>query len=185
MIRVVQAAVWLLALGISSASSQVVQLPTTHTFSYSGSVWVPDSGSTYLGGVNRSATASRRSLGWHSGGQSIGSSGVVASATIIDLAEMDRQIRRVDIRHDRQAAADQAAQRTEEGKRLVRFARTQFLAGNKSTSRNAYDVAISLLDGRLRNLAIAEYRRVFNLAGVEPVGDLRRDYSGQGGEIVR
>ncbi|KAA1257799.1 hypothetical protein LF1_02890 [Rubripirellula obstinata] len=84
----------------SNASAQVIQLPTVRTFSYSGPVLVPDSGSAYLGGVNRSAVSSQRRGLSRNFGQANAASGAVVSATIIDLDEMDRQIRRADIQRD-------------------------------------------------------------------------------------
>lgn len=78
------------------ALAQVVQLPATQTFGYSGSVTVPDSGQAYLGGVarQRSGSASAgvgpstsRAIGNASGGTS-----VVVSASIIDLQAMDAAI---------------------------------------------------------------------------------------------
>ena len=70
----------------------VVQLPSFHTFSFSGSVLVPDGGTTSLGGVKRSASGYNH-RGWNRGYGSVNSnSNASISARIIDLAEMDRQI---------------------------------------------------------------------------------------------
>ena len=91
----------LLATGLSicfisseTAFSQIVQLPSTGTFSLQTSVLAPDSGSAYLGGNLRNASGSR-SLG--PGSIATGSSGTSASAkvraTIIDLNELDIMIR--------------------------------------------------------------------------------------------
>ena len=91
----------LLAAGLSicfisseTAFSQIVQLPSTGTFSLQTSVLAPDSGSAYLGGNLRNASGSR-SLG--PGSIATGSSGTSASAkvraTIIDLNELDIMIR--------------------------------------------------------------------------------------------
>lgn len=167
----IQIAAVVVMLGIGNASAQVVQLPSFRTFSYSGSVLVPDSGSAYLGGVNRSAISSqRRGFGGRGFGRSLGqsssASSAVVSATIIDLDEMDREIRSADIsagiHRDAVLRAAMAAKAQEEGKQLVRFARHQYRAGKLSSSRNAYQVAISVLDGQLKQLAIAEYRLRMN-----------------------
>ena len=53
---------------------------------------------------------------------------------------------------------------TEEGKSLVRFARTQYREGNKAASFDTYRMAIQVLQGRLRELATVEFRRVFGTA---------------------
>ncbi|WP_160148045.1 hypothetical protein [Rubripirellula obstinata] len=45
---------------------------------------------------------------------------------------------------------------------MVRFARQQYRAGKLSSSRSAYQVAITVLTGRLKQLAVAEYQRVFD-----------------------
>lgn len=176
----------------------VVQLPSFHTFSYGGSVLVPDGGSTLLGGVKRSATGYNR-RGWNRAyGSANSTSNAVVSARIIDLAEMDRQIlggspeeflRRMRIQEQQtmathkptgvldrtRAMAEQHApatgltqtrplSRTEEGKALVRFARQEYREGRKSSAIQAYGMAINQLDGRLKTLAIAEFRRVFGTA---------------------
>ncbi len=86
---------WLLAWP-TTASAQVVQLPTTGSFSLSTSVAVPDSGGVYLGG-NASSRAGSSSRGMGLGTSAIGSSttggGVSVHATVIDLDELDRMIR--------------------------------------------------------------------------------------------
>ena len=166
----------------------VVQLPSFHTFSYGGSVLVPDGGTTSLGGVKRSATGYNR-RGWNRGYGSVNStSNLSVSARIIDLAEMDRQIlggspaefvRRMRVQekeaiatHSPVAVVGRQTQiiqkskspmlsRTEEGKALVRFARQEYREGRKSSSIQAYGMAINQLDGRLKTLAIAEFRRAF------------------------
>jgi len=76
------------------AFSQIVQLPSTGTFSLQTSVLAPDSGSAYLGGNQRSA-AGNGSLGpgsQASGGTTTSASAMVR-ATIIDLNELDIMIR--------------------------------------------------------------------------------------------
>ena len=154
----------------------VVQLPSFHTFSFSGSVLVPDGGTTSLGGVKRSASGYNH-RGWNRGYGSVNSnSNASISARIIDLAEMDRQIlggspqdflrrmrmqdRELD-KHGAGGAAPPPLSRTEEGKALVRFARKEYREGRKSSSIQAYGMAIGKLDGRLKTLAEAEFRRVF------------------------
>jgi hypothetical protein len=175
----------------------VVQLPSFHTFSYGGSVLVPDGGTTSLGGVKRSATGYNH-RGWNRGyGSANSTSNASVSARIIDLAEMDRQIlggspeeflrrmraqerqamavgqplgaTRESLATVRQAEATGAPttrslSRTEEGKALVRFARQEYREGRKSSSIHAYGMAINQLDGRLKTLAVAEFRRVFGTA---------------------
>ena len=77
-----------------TALSQIVQLPSTSTFSLQTSVMAPDSGSTNLGGIRRNAVGSQ-SLGPGSlaSGASKSSSGASVHATIIDLNELDLMIR--------------------------------------------------------------------------------------------
>ncbi|MCP4942122.1 MAG: hypothetical protein GY924_09125 [Planctomycetaceae bacterium] len=181
----------------------VVQLPSFHTFSYRGSVLVPDGGTTSLGGVKRSATGYNH-RGWNRGYGSVNStSNASVSARIIDLAEMDRQIlggspqeflRRMRAEEQQaiatglpvattgrqtQATRSPAAStlsRTEEGKALVRFARQEYREGRKSSSIQAYGMAINQLDGRLKTLAVAEFRRVFGTAAEQllQLSSLRR-----------
>lgn len=181
----------------------VVQLPSFHTFSYGGSVLVPDGGTTSLGGVKRSA-AGYNQRGWNRGYGSVNStSNASVSARIIDLAEMDRQIlggspeeflRRKRTQeqqtnavglplgaigrqtHASQMPKSSALSRTEEGKALVRFARQQYREGRKSSSIQAYGMAINQLDGRLKSLAVDEFRRVFGTAAEQllQVSSLRR-----------
>ncbi len=188
----------------------VVQLPSFHTFSYRGSVLVPDGGTTSLGGVKRSATGYNH-RGWNRGYGSVNStSNASVSARIIDLAEMDRRIlggtpkeflRRVRAQEQQAipaglpleatrlplTAAGQRTQtmrsqtaaalsRTDEGKALVRFARQEYREGRKSSSIQAYGMAINQLDGRLKTLAVAEFRRVFGTAAEQllQLSSLRR-----------
>ncbi|MGI9442732.1 MAG: hypothetical protein ACR2N1_09715 [Rubripirellula sp.] len=174
----------------------VVQLPSFHTFSYRGSVLVPDGGTTSLGGVKRSATGYNH-RGWNRGYGSVNStSNASVSARIIDLAEMDRQIlggspqeflRRMRAEEQHAIAAglpvgttarqtQATLSRTEEGKALVRFARQEYREGRKSSSIQAYGMAINQLDGRLKTLAVAEFRRVFGTAAEQllQLSSLRR-----------
>lgn len=154
------------------ALAQVVQLPSVHTFSYSGSVLVPDSGSASLGGRSSSASGTQSRLGSRARGSELGASGTSVHATIIDLDAMDRRILGDD---PRQRRADQTSlrrtqssvNRTEEGKQLVRFARAQFRSGNTSSAFDAYRMAIDILPNDLRILAITEMRRVFPVNAVQ------------------
>lgn len=156
-----------------NAIPSVVQLPSFQTFSYSGTVVVPDSGSTYLGGVKRSATGiNRRGLS-HGFGSAQGVGQASVTATIIDHHEIDRRLRgskpqdflpaRTLTRPPLRAAdLRRPSDPTEEGKALVRFARAQYLRGNESDSFDTYQMAIGVLSGRLKELAKAEFRRVFS-----------------------
>ena len=170
------AIVAVLGLDSSPAKAQlpsVVQLPSFQTFSYSGSVMVPDGGTASLGGVRRSASSySRRGL---SRGSSFSHSFPQASisATIIDNSEIDRQILGASpkefVRQGQQrAAALNARPRVlapaEEGKSLVRYARKQYQQGSESSAFDAYLMAINVLDGRLKELATVEFRRLFGAA---------------------
>ena len=70
-----------------------VQLPTFHFFTVQTTVSVPDSGGTYLGGINRAVDSSRtRGLGSRgsASGRSVG--GMSVHATIHDLASMDEAL---------------------------------------------------------------------------------------------
>lgn len=154
----------------------VVQLPSFQTFSYSGSVMVPDAGTASLGSVGRSASGYNRRGMNRSRGLSNAFPQATVTATIIDNAEIDRQILggtpEEFVRRGRQGGQNAAAvanrpkvlEPTEEGKALVRFARSQYQKGNESTSFEAYLMAIRVLDGRLKDLATVEFRRVFGSA---------------------
>ncbi|GAA5510110.1 hypothetical protein [Novipirellula caenicola] len=156
-----------------TATAQTVQLPSIETFSYSGSVLVPDRGTTYLGG-NRSASFGSNRNGLHHGfGSSQSISQATASATIIDLAEMDRQILggtpEQFLTRERERERSAAAPPTNRdpdyhGKALVRHARTQYRQGNMSSAFAAYQQAIAVLSPHLKNLATAEFKRVFGTA---------------------
>ncbi len=150
--------------GANVNAQSVIQLPSFQQFSYSGSVLVPDRGSAYLGGVKRSASGqSQRGLN-RTAGRTISNSGASVTATIIDLQQIDRQIladgRRPNVARQRSASRP-VVDRTEEGKSLVRFARRQYKQGDKSGAHQAYQMAIEILDGRLQQLAIAEFRRLY------------------------
>lgn len=148
----------------TAQAPSVIQLPSFSTFSYSGSVMVPDSGAGYLGGVNRASSVnSRRGLNRRAS-QSLGNSAAVVRPRIIDLQAMDRHILGGDPKEflaKQTTAKAKTSVRIEEGKSLVRFARRRYTAGDKSAARSAYLLAIDILDGRLRQLAIAEYRRLY------------------------
>jgi hypothetical protein len=81
---------------LNSTDAQVVQLPTMGGFSYSGSVLVPDQGSISLGG-NSTTLSSSQQFGPMRTSRSLGSSyssgNASVSAHVIDLDEIDRQIR--------------------------------------------------------------------------------------------
>jgi hypothetical protein len=158
------AAILICSLNSTANAQSVIQLPSFSSFSYNGTVVVPDSGTGYLGGVKRSASSySRRGLS-RSSGRALGNSGAAATPTIIDLHEMDRKILGGTHKEflDRQnSAAVVGADRTKEGKSLVRYARRQYQRGDKYGAAYSYRLAISILDGRLRRLAIAEYRRLY------------------------
>ena len=145
----------------------VVQLPSFQTFSYSGTVVVPDRGTTSLGGVRSSAMSSQRRPGSRSFGLSQSNAQAAVSATIIDLNEMDRQILGASpqqLARGGTSMRSRAVDPVEEGKALVRYARRQYLDGKKSESFVTYQMAIGVLDGRLKDLALVEFRRVFGVA---------------------
>lgn len=153
------------ALNVPVASGQVVQLPTIRTFSYSGAVEVPDQGSASLAG-NRTASSGFQRRGFNRGvGAGLGGAGAAASASVIDLNAIDRELLGGTPEQFRRRSAQstefQQANSTEQGKRLVRFARKSYREGRESTAFEAYRLAVGKLDGRLKQLAIDEFRRVF------------------------
>lgn len=158
------------AMGFDDAWGQlpsVVQLPSFQTFSFSGSVVVPDGGTTSLGGVGSSAIYSQRRPTSRSFGSSLSNSHASVSARIIDLNEMDRQILGAspqELLHNGQPNRPRAIDPVEEGKALVRHARRQYREGEKSGSFVTYQMAIGILNGQLRELAVLEFRRVFGEA---------------------
>lgn len=155
----------------------VVQLPSFQTFSYSGSVLVPDRGTTALGGVRSSAMASRRTPFGRSFAATHSNAQLSISATIIDLEEMDRQIlgdSPRDFVRNQQRSSTKRADPTEEGKALVRYARRQYRDGNQSQAFATYRMAIACLDGRLQELAIVEFRRIFGPAASQALAGFRR-----------
>ena len=161
-----------------SALPSVVQLPSFSTFRYSGSVVVPDSGGAYLGGVKRYASGSTRrgrGLG-HGIGAGLGNSGLSVHATIIDLDEIDRQIlggtpeeflRRERQKESRQGKSQVASDPDAEGKALVRYARRMYREGKHSKAFDGYLLAMDVLSTKLRDLAAAEFKRVFGDAAVQ------------------
>lgn len=163
-----------LSVGVSSQASaqnqipSVVQLPSLQTFFYSGTVVVPDSGGAYLGGVRRSASSARR-RGLNRGfGSTLGNPQASVTATIIDHNEIDRQLLGADPRDIAKAGGKRPVAKpldpVEEGKALVRFARQQYREGKRTAAFDTYLMAINVLQGRLRELAKVEFRRVFGPA---------------------
>ena len=93
------------------------------------------------------------------------------TATIIDHNEIDRQL--LGATPEQLAKANggrvvagkaKTLDPVEEGKALVRFARKQYREGKKTASFDTYMMAIGVLQGRLRELAKVEFRRVFGPA---------------------
>ncbi len=80
------------------AQNVTVQLPTFEVTGVSTTVLVPDSGSLFLGGVNRSSLGSQSfgpgvpGLGNRGFGRAIDAGGMSISATIIDHSEIDRAL---------------------------------------------------------------------------------------------
>ncbi|WP_345325937.1 hypothetical protein [Novipirellula rosea] len=161
-----------------TAIAQTVQLPSIETFSYSGSVLVPDSGAAFLGGNKSASFGSNRSGLQRGFGSSQSLSQATASATIIDLAEIDRQIlggtpeQFLERERDREKKRDKPGTATQamtldpdyRGKSLVRYARAQYRQGNTSAAFDGYRQAIAVLSPQLKNLATAEFKRVFGAA---------------------
>ena len=158
------------------ASAQTVQLPSIHIFSYSGTVEVPDGGTMPLGGNAYSASNRSQRAGFFPGpvarsGAAQGANASI-SATIIDQSALDRQIlggtpeqmhakhREIEAQRDRESRGLQVVDRDAEGKALVRHARSLYKEGRYSAARDSYEMAVSILKPQLRDLAIAEMRRV-------------------------
>lgn len=78
------------------AQAQVIQLPTTRNFSFSGGALVPDSGTAHLGGVGYGSQSSLSRggplLSNRAVGMRGGATGVAVSAEIIDLDALDQAI---------------------------------------------------------------------------------------------
>lgn len=162
---------------VGSVSAQgnlpsVVQLPSISTFSYDGTVVVPDGGEVLLGGVNRSSFGSSRNGLSRGRGFDNSISQATARAQIIDHAEIDRQLlggtpeeflRRERAREARLGIDPLAPVDPDgPGKALVRQARTEYRSGNQSASFASYRKAIGYLRSEnLRRLATAEFKRLF------------------------
>ena len=75
-----------------------VQLPTIRYFGVGTTVWVPDRGSAYLGGVNRARSGSGQfgapllPFGNRAGGSSVGATGASVSAYVHDFRAMDEAL---------------------------------------------------------------------------------------------
>jgi hypothetical protein len=167
-------AILLLVLTASAApgqQGQVVQLPSISTFSYSGTVVVPDGGTAFLGGNRSSASQLNRNGGLGYGfGSSQATSQATAKVTIIDLDEMDQQIlggtpeefvrsrRSPQVNHHVDLDPDR------DGKAIVRYARKMYRDGNQAAAFRGYQTAIGMLSPHLRELATAEFKRVFGSA---------------------
>ncbi|TWU60609.1 hypothetical protein Poly51_08870 [Rubripirellula tenax] len=156
------------AVSTSMAMAQVIQLPSFHTFSYSGSVLVPDSATASLGSVSRSASSYRGRGFGSSIGRGASHAGGSVTATIIDHREIDRQLLGESV------TSTPSIDRTEEGKSLVRHARAMLKSGNRSAASVSYQMAIQVLDGRLKELATIEFRRVLPPTDARSVGDRLR-----------
>lgn len=162
-----------------AARAQTISLPTFHVFSYSGTVEVPDGGTLSLGGNAYAASSRSQRGGFFSGPVArsgiIGASNASVTATIIDHQEIDCQLLggtpREFMRRQRQAetrAASDVTDRTsrrravpeDEGKALVRHARELHRQGRQQAASDTYRMAASMLESPLRELAIAEMRRV-------------------------
>ena len=92
--------------GVQPIFAQIIQLPTFHTFSIATTVSIPDRGSMSLGGVDRAsfgrAGAGVPGLGGIPGagrlfgnrgiGAGVQSAGASATATIMDLQELDQSV---------------------------------------------------------------------------------------------
>jgi len=61
---------------------------------------------------------------------------------------------------DRQERGMKTADRTEEGKSLVRYARSLYEQRRYADARDAYEMAVAILDPSLQKHAIAEMRRL-------------------------
>lgn len=165
-----------------SVIAQTVQLPSFSRFTYSGSVLVPTGGSTSLGGVSRSATGrTSRRFGGRGFGGAVGHAGATAHVTIIDNDAIDRQIRglppkgspshRNSVRSTSAVTPPATSKSVRgkplstdpdaEGKALVRFARKQYLVGKRTSSFDAYQLAIETLSPKLSELAKVECYRLF------------------------
>jgi hypothetical protein len=162
------------------AFSQIVQLPSFHTFSYSGTVEVPDGGTMSLGGNAYSSSARSQRSGLFPGPVARAGLNQAANAsvtaTIIDHQEIDRQLlgqspqslidrhQAIEAQRNREARGVKPADRTEEGKALVRYARALYQQRRYADSKHTYEMAVAILEPPLQALAIAEMQR-FDFAG--------------------
>lgn len=151
---------------VSAQLPTTVQLPSFHSFSYRGTVVVPDGGTAYLGGNKTSATGLNQrglSRGFGSGQ---GNSQATATVRIIDHGEIDRQLlggtKEEFLRSGRGRVT--TVDPNEEGKALVRYARKQYREGKRTASFDTYQMAIRILRPGLRELAKNEFKRVFGPA---------------------
>ncbi|QDT05807.1 hypothetical protein K227x_42120 [Rubripirellula lacrimiformis] len=138
----------------SAVDAQTVQLPSVRTFSYSGSVLVPDRGTASLGSVGRTASSRNRSGLRAGAGRSTSLGNAVVTATITDHQQIDRQLLGPGFE-----TAPRVPDRTEEGKSLVRHGRVMYRSGNYAAANASYQMAIQALSGPLKTLAKAEYDR--------------------------
>ena len=154
-----------------------VQLPSFSSFSYSGTVVVPDGGAAYAGGVRRSASGRTR-RGWFNRGfgSQQSNSGLSVHATIIDHDEIDRQLlggtkQEFMARHQpaRKDEAKPPPTPSDEGKALVRHARKLYLAGKKTAAFDTYQMAIEILPPELSVRAAAEFERLYGPAAAQAV----------------
>lgn len=165
-----------------AARAQTISLPTFHVFSYSGTVEVPDGGTISLGGNGYAASSRSQRGGFFPGPVArsgiIGASNASVTATIIDQQEIDRQLLggtpKEFMKRQRQAearAAGDVSDRTsistrrravpdDEGKALVRHARELHRQGRHQAASDTYRMAASMLEWPLRELALAEMKRV-------------------------
>ncbi len=163
--------VLLIAGSLQTAVGQTVQLPTIHQFGYSGSVLVPDGGTAALGSYGSASQSSSQS-GWlvpQVNGRSSGitSAGSSVTATIIDLEQMDRELLGQSPQQLRDASrrsprAVRSVDTNEEGKSLVRYARTLVKQGKLRAARQAYQTALPMLSVELRRLAQQELQQISN-----------------------
>ncbi len=90
------------------------------------------------------------------------------SAQIIDLGEMDRQIRGVgkgdSTGHGVPIGLNHRMRRVERGKSMIRRARRLYRQDRQSQAFQEYLNAIRLLHGRLQRFAVVEFRRLFGTA---------------------
>lgn len=184
---VVWSAIFLFAIPLtaSSAAGQVVVLPSAQQFRMGGGVMVPDLGSARLGGNRATATGSARTSGLvpsaRTTGNQLRASGLSVNVTIIDHAEIDRQllgaspeefVRRETVQRRqpsrvrstpavplRFAEDDLQANETlntELGKSFVRQGRNLHQLGHRRQSIQKYQAALPLLPPTLRQLAMRE-----------------------------